>query len=70
MNDRNGLIALEFWRFCAHSIAVLVVASGVLLGLLLSWSLALKVTVVPLLGLLLADAMVRLRFAANDSGGW
>lgn len=46
MNPLNGYVAFELWRLCTHRLAVLVVAGGVLLGLLFSWKLALKVTVV------------------------
>ena len=59
INNRNAqVVALELWRFCAHCVAVIVVAGAVLVGCLVSWALALKVGVLPLLALWVADALI------------
>lgn len=60
LNNRNTqVVAMELWRFCAHCLAAIVVAGAVLIGLVVAWPLALKVGVLPLLALLLADTLVR-----------
>lgn len=60
LNNRNTqVVAMELWRFCAHCLAAIVVAGAMLIGFLISWPLALKVGVLPLLALLAADALVR-----------
>lgn len=65
LNNRNTqVVAMELWRFCAHCLAAIVVAGAMLIGFLISWLLALKVGVLPLLALLAADALVR-RHAAE-----
>ncbi len=66
INNRNTqVVALELWRFYAHCVAVIVVAGAVLIGFLVSWALALKIGVLPLLALLVADAMIRRHDADN-----
>jgi len=60
LNNRNTqVVAMELWRFCAHCLAAIVVAGAVLIGFVVAWPLALKVGVLPLLALLLADTLVR-----------
>lgn len=62
LNNRNTqVVAMELWRFCAHCLAAIVVAGAMLIGFLVSWPLALKAGVLPLLALLAADAVVRRR---------
>ncbi|CDZ93349.1 MULTISPECIES: hypothetical protein [Pseudomonadaceae] len=66
INHRNTqVVAFELWRFYAHCVAVIVVAGAVLIGFLVSWTLALKVGVLPLLALLVADVMVMRRDVDN-----
>ncbi|MBE7927771.1 hypothetical protein INQ33_09185 [Pseudomonas saudiphocaensis] len=66
MNHRNTqVVAFELWRFYAHCVAVIVVAGAVLIGFLVSWALALKVGVLPLLALLVADVLVMRRDVDN-----
>lgn len=66
INHRNTqVVAFELWRFYAHCVAVIVVAGAVLIGFLVSWALALKVGVLPLLALLVADVMVMRRDVDN-----
>ena len=68
-NNRNAqVVAIELWRFCAHCLAVIVVAGAVLIGFLVSWALALKVGFLPLLALLVADALVKRREATGRTG--
>ncbi|MBA1263332.1 hypothetical protein [Stutzerimonas stutzeri] len=60
LNNRNTrVVAMELWRFCAHCLAAIVVAGAVLIGFVVSWPLALKVGVLPLLALLVADTLIR-----------
>ncbi|HCJ29227.1 MAG TPA: hypothetical protein DHV63_08035 [Pseudomonas sp.] len=62
MNNQNAqVVALELWRFCAHCIAIIVVVGAVLIGFLGSWDLALKVGVLPLLALVVADILAKRR---------
>ncbi|WP_185743890.1 hypothetical protein [Pseudomonas saudiphocaensis] len=66
INHRNTqVVAFELWRFYAHCVAVIVVAGAVLIGFLVSWALALKVGVLPLLALLVADVLVMRRDVDN-----
>lgn len=66
INHRNTqVVAFELWRFYAHCVAVIVVAGAVLIGFLMSWALALKVGVLPLLALLVADVLVMRRDVDN-----
>lgn len=66
INNRNTqVVAFELWRFYAHCVAVIVVAGAVLIGFLVSWALALKIGVLPLLALLVADAVIRRHDADN-----
>ncbi len=62
INNQNAqVVALELWRFCAHCIAIIVVVGAVLIGFLGSWDLALKVGVLPLLALVVADILAKRR---------